>query len=372
MRKIRLFFVILMGVVLSAHTHAQNNKPLNWLWGVDAAYVNRVEYKGGTYRNTQHRPTDFFQLIGKQYGADYVRLRVWHSPQEPFCDQADMLALAKRAKQAGMKILLDIHYADHWADPASQTLPLAWQALPYKELTQAVYDYSKTLVAAMQAQGTTPDMVQVGNEILNGMLWPHGKIDWSAPNQPAQWQQLASLLNAAISGIHATGATPTIMLHIHDAGVHNQQGQLFFDQLRRLSVPFDAIALSWYPLWHGSFEKLKRNLQALHTRYRLPVYVVETSYPWTLQWHDYTHNVIGLPKQLLPAYPATPKGQADYLAELIKQIKAGGGAGLFYWGGEWLAPQQTDKQGSTWENQTLFDFTGTALPALDVLANSKK
>jgi len=210
-------------------------------------------------------------------------------------------------------------------------------------------------------------MVQLGNEVTCGILWNDGRV-CDQFNTPQQWTQLAELINKGIRGINeslGTGDTIKIMIHI-DRGGDNNGSQWFFDHLLSENVNFDVIGLSYYPWWQGTLSELESNLNDLAQRYGKAIVLVETAYPWTLDWYDNVQNIVGEPGQLLPEYPATVDGQTNFLSDLInivQYVPGNMGAGLFYWAPEWIS---VPTLGSPWENVTLFDFTGELLSSISV------
>jgi arabinogalactan endo-1,4-beta-galactosidase len=350
---------------IPAASYTPSSTPFKWIRGVDASYVTRVERRGGRYYGADGSPGEFFQIL-RQNGINTVRLRLWRDPPEGDCSLTDVLVLAQRARQAGLALLLDLHYSDTWADPGHQAKPAAWQGLSYAELETAVYTYTRQSVSSLMQQNTPPDLIQLGNEIIGGMLWDEGRVLPAAYNTPVQWDQLAGLLQAGVRGLRDAGSTARIIIHI-DRGGDNPGARWFFDRLTARGVPFDIIGLSYYSYWHGTLDQLQANLNDLAGRYGKDVMVVETAYPFTLGWNDWTDNVIGLPDQLAPGYPASQAGQQDFVLAVNTRVRAvpgGRGAGVFYWGGEWISTAITDTHGSPWENQALFGFDGRAVPAL--------
>jgi len=348
-------------------------KHMQFARGVDASYVKRVEDKGGVYKTADGKTKDVFRILAAN-GVNYVRFRLWNDPPDGHANKTEVLALAARAKAAGLKIMIDFHYSDFWADPGKQNKPAAWESLSFTELNQAVYDYSYDVVNSMIRQGTPPDIVEVGNEITHGMLWPDGHVIMNDPtyDTPAQWSNLASLVNSGISGVKATGSKAKIMIHI--AGGDNAEMRWFYDNLIANGVDFDILGLSYYHNWHGTFSEFSAILSDMATRYGKPIIIAETSYPFTLGWNDWTNNVIGLEEQLAPGYPATEEGQAAFLQAVVDMAKAipnRQGVGVFYWGGEWISTGPEDTDGSAWENQALFDFNSEALPALKVFKRTR-
>jgi arabinogalactan endo-1,4-beta-galactosidase len=176
--------------------------------------------------------------------------------------------MARRIKKAHMGFLLDFHYSDTWADPSKQYKPAAWQGDDFAGLKRDIYRYTDSVISALKAQGTPPDIVQVGNEINHGMLWPDGRIDHP--------DTLAAFLRTAVSAVRAADPSIRIMLHIADGG-QNAESRSFLDKMIARHVPFDLIGESYYPQWHGTPQDLRRNLTDLAGRYRQPVVVVEYS-----------------------------------------------------------------------------------------------
>lgn len=322
---------------------------------VDASFVPQIEAVGGVFRSggIAVDPIAFFA----SQGVNTVRLRVWNAPPAGFCDADDTLAMARRVHAAGMKLIVDFHYSDSWADPGQQTKPAAWANLSFPQLTIAVQSFTRSTVAALVAQGTPPDIVQIGNEITAGMLWNEGRVSaWNNGN----WPNLETLLNAGAGGARlGAGVHPVrIMLHI-DRGGDNPTTRQFFDRAVAFGVSFDMIGLSYYPWWHGSFASFEANIAVTAARYAKPVFVAETAYPWTLAWADNQQNFVGLPSQLLPGYPATPSGQAGFLEAIGGVMRSTpGGAGWCYWAPEYGAFPGLP---SPWENLAMFDFLGAAL-----------
>lgn len=333
--------------------------------GVDLSMLQQIEVNNGIYKENEIAK-DALQIF-KDHNFNFVRLRLWHTPSGGYNNLEKTLLMASRIKSYGFKFLLDFHYSDTWADPAHQTKPSAWQNLSFQELKDSVYQYSYDVISALKNQNTLPDMVQIGNEITCGILWNDGRV-CDQFNTPQQWTQLAELINDGISGINEsleTGDTLKIMIHI-DRGGDNNGSHWFFDHLLSENVNFDIIALSYYPWWQGTLSDLEFNVNDLAQRYNKEIVLVETAYPWTLDWYDSTQNIVGEPGQLLPGYPATVEGQTNFLNDLInivQNIPGNMGAGLFYWAPEWISVASL---GSPWENVTLFDFSGELLSSISV------
>ncbi|MEM1095509.1 MAG: glycosyl hydrolase 53 family protein [Bacteroidota bacterium] len=325
--------------------------------------LDELQQAGALYRGAQG-VADPLRLLREQ-GLNMVRLRLWHTPAAGQDGLREVLAMAERVDAQGLDLMLTIHYSDTWADPSQQAKPALWQGQPFSALRDSVRSYTERTVRALVDQGTSPALIQIGNEITGGMLWPEGRVG-GAYDTPAQWRQLADLLQAGIDGVRAADDQVATMLHV-DNGGSAETVRWFFDNIRNAGVDFDVIGLSYYPWWHGTLADLADTLATAAERYQRPVMVVETAYPWTLDWFDTTHNIVGLPEQLLAGFPASPEGQAAFIAavrQAVADVKDGLGQGICYWAPEHLA---TTSVGSPWENLALFDDTGMLLPGAAAL-----
>ena len=244
--------------------------------GADISFLPELESKGMVFHDLDGKPGDAINILQK-HGFNYVRLRLFndpandsgYSPNKGFCDLKNTLQMAKRTQDAGMKLLLDFHYSDYWADPQKQTVPAAWKGKSIELLKQAVYDYTKMVMQALKDQGTVPAMVQVGNEINHGMIWPHGSVN--------NLDSLSQLIFAGIQGVKAVSPSTSIMIHIALGG-QNAESRFFLDNMISRGVPFDVIGLSYYPKWHNTLADLEYNLDDLSARYQKDVIVVEYSH----------------------------------------------------------------------------------------------
>lgn len=337
--------------------------------GADVSSLTQVRTAGAVFRDSVG-VADALVLM-QRAGLGMLRLRLWHTPDGPWCGLDSTIVAAKRARDAGLPWMLDLHYSDTWADPGKQTKPAAWRALHGPALQDSVYAYTRAVLRACVASGVTPRAVQLGNEIAPGMLWDDGRVGWpgSRWDTPEQWAMLTSLLRAAARAVadEVPGRErPEVILHVANGG-DARTARWFFDSVIAAHVPFDAIGVSYYPWWHGSLEGLRTNLEALASRYGKRIWIVETSYPWTLEGGDAVGNfVTGADAQkLLPGYPATPEGQMAFLMavrDVIQGLPNGLGAGVLVWEPAMVpVPGGPDNPS---ENLTLFDFAGRALPGL--------
>lgn len=343
-------------------------EPEGFIKGVDISSLTKVEENGGKFYDDGVEK-DAIEIF-TDYGANYGRLVLWKDPYESdgYNDLDDTIRKAKRIKEAGMKLLLNFHYSDTWADPGNQDIPKAWENLSFEELVDTVYAYTKDTLAALYNEGIVPDMVQVGNEIRPGMLFPHGKIEND------DFRNLAKLLDAGIRGVRDSeeGKDIQIMLHL-DQGGDNGAFRWWFDGIISEGVTdFQVIGASYYPYWHGSLDDLANNLEDISDRYDRDVIVVETAYGFTLDDADGHGNIFDAYAETIGGYPATEAGQARFLydlLEVIKNVPNNRGAGFFYWEPAWLGVKGAgwiSGEGNAWENQAMFDFDGNALEALNI------
>lgn len=340
--------------------------------GADISALAVHENAGAVYSDDAG-PGDAIEILSGQ-GTNWYRLRLFVDPgndSNPFVaqDTEYVIDLAKRVKAAGGKVLLDFHYSDTWADPGKQYLPAAWESFSFDELEQAVYGYTRDTIQAFAAEGVTPEMVQLGNEISNGMLWPHGKLGGGGAygSQSSRYDRLAALLTAGAQGARAgAGArtAPEIMIH-HAPQRGNLWGSAsgFFDELVARELDFDVIGHSYYPKWHydpddgdGGLDDIAENLNNSADAYGKPVVVVETGFASRgAQWEpDYEFEV-------------SETGQAEFLeslVDIVRDVPDGLGRGVFWWYAE-----ATPTFGlSVWEGGRygLFDDDGRVLPAAAV------
>jgi arabinogalactan endo-1,4-beta-galactosidase len=305
-------------------------------------------------------------------GATYVRLRVWVNPAPGTSDLTAALELARRATAAGLEVLLDLHYSDTWADGSSQQTPAAWSRQDARTLEASVERYTGSVLRAFEQQNTPVSIVQLGNEITNGMLWPTGKLDGFGEDN---WSAFAGLLRAADRGVNASGLSdpPAVMIHT-DTTADLSASIRFFDRLVESGIHVDLIGLSYYPFWHGSLTHLAENLAALAERYDTDMLIAETSYPWTLADFDDEPNQLQNAGQLPDGdrFAPTPTGQQAYfqaLRAVLAAVPGNHGTGFLVWEPAWRAGVPADStHGNAYDNLTLFDADGRALPALDAFA----
>lgn len=352
---IKNIFLALTLVMLVACSSASDSIPTQEtptsIKAVDLSSYPEIAATNPTFYDASGTANDFLNIL-KESGVNTVRLRLWVDPVNGHSGFDEVQAFSETLQQQGFKIWLTLHYSDTWADPGTQETPAAWQGLDVAALEDQVYQYTANVVATIQ-----PDYIQIGNEINSGMLHPYGAIDTQA-------EQFVSLLQSGATAVRATNPNCKIILHY--AGIEG--ADWFFNEVQ--GVPYDIIGLSYYPIWHGkSLTALQTSLQNLSETYDKEVVIAETAYPFTLDWNDWTNNIVGEASQLiLPEYPATPEGQYQFIHEIQTLTQTvPNGIGFCYWGAEliaWKGNEATDA--SSWENQALFDFNHKALPVLDV------
>ncbi|HTX88707.1 MAG TPA: glycosyl hydrolase 53 family protein [Bacteroidales bacterium] len=349
-------------------------QPVYYTWdyfcmGADLSYANELEDNGAVYRDSS-QVKDIFRIF-REHGANTVRVRLWHDPQwekpltggKLYSDLADAEKTIRRAKELGMAVDLDIHFSDTWADPGRQDTPAAWDSLSLDGLKDSVYQYTLDVLNYLKSQSVTPEMVQIGNEVNAGMLWPLGKV------QNDVWTSFGALLNSGIRAVRDFSAgsaiKPLIILHV--AQLQNadwwishviQQGQV---------TDFDILGISHYSKWStvNSMQQITTTIKSLRTSYGKEVMIVETAYPWTPDNADSYPNTFGI-ADAVSGYPLTQQGQEKYLEDLTQAVISGGGKGIMYWEPDWITSSMHDSwgTGSSWDNCTFFDFSGNWMPGL--------
>jgi len=311
--------------------------------GADVSFLAQAEKDGVVFKD-RGVPRPGLEIL-KDHGYNWIRLRLFHTPAQLPNNLAYTIELAKQAKKAGFRFLLDYHYADGWADPGKQPIPRQWLGNTHEELVAAVFDYTRDTIAAFRDAGVVPDMVQIGNEVIHGMLWPDGKL-------PENWDNFAQLVYAGINGVDAgrgNNPRPRIMIHI-DRGADLKRTKEFFDKLNSYDVPYDVIGQSYYPWWHGSLNQLRQNLEFMAREYSKDIVVVETAYNWK------PGNYVNKPAP----FPESPEGQREFLDEVNRVVMAtpnGRGKGVFWWEPAVTGPLEV---------RGFFDGDHNALPVVTV------
>ena len=346
---------ILLIVFINSLLFTQSNQ---FMKGVDLSILKQVEDNGGLFYDNGNQIDPIQEFNSK--GINTVRLKIWHNPLLNYNDLESVLEIAERVKNAELDLLLDFHYSDTWADPSNQNKPAAWENLNFETLCDSIEQYSRYVITKLKNQNTLPKYVQIGNETDCGFLWPDGYVCGES-NNDIQWNKLRDLFMHAIEGVNTAldfEDSLKIISHVSSGG------NWFFGNLLEEDIPIDILAISYYPMWHGTLADLNQNINMLATQFGKPVLVVETAYPFTLSWNDNTNNILGLETQLLDGYEASEEGQFSFLYDLISLVHDNDfGYGICYWAPDWIS---TSQFGSPWENQALFDFDGQLLDAVSV------
>lgn len=365
----------------------QSNTYTDFIRGGDVSMLKSIEDLGGTFYDNGVQQ-DALKILNN-HGANYVRLRLWVNPYDEAGnsyggggnDFQTTLTMALRAKQLGMKVLLDFHLSDYWADPGTQSKPKAWQNLSYAQLKTSLNNYMKTTMDAFKAAGVVPEMVQIGNETSSGILWDDGLVGGTVTD----FSKLAELVSVAIKGVRdSVGNQSKIVLHL-DNGGNNSLYRWWFDGITNCGyvIDYDIIGLTYYPMWHGTMEDLQYNLNDISNRYDKDVMIVETAYAFTTEDGDGLGSSFSPEDAIIGGYPATVQGQMDFMTDLetvLLNVPNKRGLGFFYWEPTWI-PTEGAHWGTEagkayigddgilsnpWDNLALFDFDGNALDSIDM------
>lgn len=347
-----------------------STRPFDLIKGGDISELSYIESKGGRYYDAGGNERDCLDLLAEN-GMNLVRIRLYNDPGNPdhypsntlpagFEDVDDCLALAKRAHDKGMQILLSFHYSDYWTNGTDQYKPHEWAALDAAGLKDALYTYTHDVLLKFVEQGTVPQYVAIGNEIQAGMLYPEGAV--------ANMKDFTDMLNAASRGVREAAPDARVIIHT-DKGGDYTQAKWFFGEMRNHNVDYDIIGASYYPYWSQlGAQDVRMWADKIIDLYDKDIILMETGYAWNATLPG------GYPGQLAnngPYNDMSQLGQRDFIADLsneIKQVKSGRVLGYFYWD-----PIMIETPGVGWivgganivSNTTLFDFEGKALPVLD-------
>lgn len=334
--------------------------------------------------------------------VELVRIRLWVNPfkkNKPYLggtnDLKTFIKIAKASQKLNYQIVLDIHYSDFWADPGKQFLPKAWQNLSFDELIERVYTYTLETLFRLKKENIDLYGIQIGNEITNGFLWPHGQlIDMGSGKKRSNYHNFSKLLKSGIKASRKVYKDTKIIIHLersHDKEVYEE----FFSELKKYEVDYDVIGASYYPYWHGTFNQLFANLDNCKKLFEKEIMIMECGYSFTLK--DYileTNNpqlVInsGVLEKLIHTlpHPLTAEGQKLYVRDFLNLCRKKDVSAVFYWEPAWIPGnnicwaskegqeyiQETNKSTrNEWSNQCLFDYEGKALPALEEFKNERK
>lgn len=371
----------------------------DFIRGMDVSAVLAVENSGAKYYGFDGEEQDVFKTLAEA-GVNYIRLRVWNDPYDENGngygggnnDVATAIELGKRATQYGMKVCIDFHYSDFWADPTKQYVPKAWKGMNLEQKSDALYDFTVTSLTDILNAGVDVCMVQVGNEINKGMS---GETFMSS---------VAELLKAGSSAVRevskAAGKDIQVAVHYTDIDKQGEVAKITAD-LDKYGVDYDIFAMSYYSFWHGSMENMQDMAEYVQDTYGKKVVIAETSYCYTTEDGDGSGNSVSGDGDLVDGYDATVQGQADMLRDICAAADEADIMGVFYWEGTWIpvGPADADNSsiwekygsgwassysgsydpkdagkyygGCSWDNQAMFDFTGHPLDSLKVFRELK-
>lgn len=292
-RPVPVFLSVLLCLFFLLPRCGNSFKKDQYIIGTDISFLPQLEAQGVVFKDNGHEK-DLLSIL-KKYHFNCIRLRLFHNPKAPrgyskdgFCDLEHTMQMAKRVKAAGMDFALDFHYSDTWADPDKQYVPAAWKGLQGAMLEDSLYQYTKRVLTALKAQGTPPKIVQVGNEIINGMVWPYGKVEDTSGAEA--WDAFAGLYKAGEKAVREVLPGAKIMIHLALGG-QNHRSRLILDSLLVRHAGFDIIGQSYYAQWHGTYIDLKNNLSDLAERYNRPVMVCEYSTPGVKKVNDVVMSI---------------------------------------------------------------------------------
>lgn len=374
------------------------NIPADFIMGMDASCVPSLEASGVKYYDRDGVEKDVYEILSDN-GINYIRVRIWNDPFDADgngygggnCDIENAVKVGERATKYGMKLLVNFHYSDFWADPAKQMIPKAWKGFTVDEKAGAIYEYTKDCLIRLKDAGVDIGMVQVGNE-TNGVLCGESAEDEGG------WERITQLMSAGSKAVREVCPEALVVIHVSNpekVGTYEEYGR----QLHINNVDYDVFASSYYPFWHGTLDNLANLLNHISDTYGKQVMVAETSYAYTPDDSDYFANTIGSGFGCVDGYPFTQQGQAKHVRDIIDMVvnKAKCGIGVFYWEGTWVSVggssyeenlELWQQHGSGWatsyageydpkdagqwfggcavENQALFDEKGRALESLKI------
>lgn len=373
------------------------NLPRDFIMGMDVSSVLALENSGVIYRDADGTARDLFEILAEN-GVNWIRVRVWNDPYDSEgrgygggnCDIVAAEEIGRRATAQGMRLLVDFHYSDFWADPSKQMVPKAWEGMTLEEKADALYAYTCESLQRLCDAGVDVGMVQIGNE-TNAYFC--GEKDWDS---------ICVLMNAGCRAVRET--CPQVRIALHFANPEwGGKYLMWARELQKHQVDYDVFASSYYPYWHGTLDNLQAVLGEIRQTYGKDVMVAETSYAYTLTDSDFSSNTIGVSASCDLPYPVSVQGQADEVADVIRTVNAAGGIGVFYWEGAWVTVGGKnwsenhalwEKYGSGWassyagtydpndagryyggsacDNQAMFDATGRALASLQVFRLVRK
>lgn len=376
-----IILLLAITVVLNIGCKAQpsNSSSVEYKWqqfvmGADLSYVNQIEDAGGVYKKN-NQVADVYNIFKKE-GCNTVRIRLWNNPswQLPltggklYANLQDAAKSIARAKALGMAVNLDLHYSDDWADPNKQEIPAAWKNLSLPVMQDSVYQFTLQVLQYLASRNLVPEMIQVGNETTNGMLWPLGKIQ-----NDTGWVTFGALLNSGIKAVRDFSKTsttkPQIILHVAQI---QYTGWWTQNLLAKAGVTdFDILGISHYYKWStvNHMTAIGDSLRSFKQRFGKKVMIVETAFPWTNSNNDSYNNIFYSTGDTVAGFSITQQGQQEYLRQLTQQIINAKCDGIMYWEPAWITSPLKDRwgTGSSWENAAFFDFNGNFIEGINFM-----
>lgn len=360
MQKAIYYIIIVLGISVACRENKNQgntvvkkaDSPDSMILGIDVSSLTTTIPKGLILFNHNNKAVHVFDFLRNQ-GINTIRLRLW-TGNHPYYGIQAYDSIIKRARKAGLNIWLDFHFSDTWADPANQRIPSGWDTSNFETLKS---DFLAHISNSMLR--FNPDFVQIGNEIGGGFLWPIGRMN--------NGNHFFDLCSSASSLIREKHPNTKIIYHISNY----KKADWFFSKLINEEVDYDIGGVSYYPKWHGyNLDSLGQTLSRVSQATGKRMIIAENSYPFTLDWNDWTDNVLGWELDLHPNYPATEDGQRSFVKDMVELVKSQPiTSGYCYWEGLWVVPQGHEKStdGTPWENQALFDFSLHPLPVWESL-----
>ena len=303
-------FILLVSCSNSRQGMGVNNRGFSK--GADIGWLQQMEATGYKFYNDDGVQQDCFQIL-KDHGINTIRLRTWVNPSDSktsgHCSKNETVAMAVRAKKWGMRVMINFHYSDTWADPGKQKKPTAWEGHDFPVLLKDLYDYTHDVMIALKDAGVTPEWVQVGNETPEGMIYPEGRT--------SNWPQLAQLINSGYDAIKSVSPKSKVVLHL-DQGNNSTRFRTWFDNATKHGAKYDVIGLSYYPYWlpgkpdyKFSIDALGDNLKDMAARYNKEVMVVEVGGEDNKAQNTYDMLIA--------------------VQQKVKEVPNGKGLGVMYW-----------------------------------------
>lgn len=322
----------------SLYVRRVENMPDDFILGMDASCVPALEASGVTYTDFDGQVKDVYEILSAN-GINYIRVRIWNDPYTADgkgygggnCDLENAIAIGQRATKYGMKLLVNFHYSDFWADPAKQMVPKAWRGMDIDTKSEALYGYTKDCLTALVEAGVDVGMVQIGNE-TNGAMCGESAAALGG------WKKITRLMSAGSKAVREV--CPNALVAVHFANPENAESYVSYSaNLDYYGVDYDVFASSYYPFWHGTLENLAAVLNKVSSTYGKKVMVAETSYAFTGEDSDHYGNTIGDGAAVVKDYPFTPQGQVNLVRNVTDTVvnKIENGIGVFYWEGTWIS-----------------------------------